>query len=93
VELPKGWSGRARDLGELRMGDGQAAPGVRARLANLEERVSELARISLDSIPRDTVGLGVGSSSDLDEASASVRIVVRSRRRCQSRFRRRWDGR
>ncbi len=31
---------------------------LRARLSNLEVRVAELARIDLESIPRDTVGLG-----------------------------------
>ena len=51
---------------------------LRARLANLEERVSELARINLDSIPRDTVGLGSRVElEDLDEGvSVEYEIVV-----------------
>src|ERR1700687_2600708 len=62
VELPKELE-RARAHGDLSENAEwamakQRQEFLRARLANLEERVSELARINLDSIPRDTVGLG-----------------------------------
>src|SRR5947207_14910947 len=72
VELPKELE-RARAHGDLSENAEwamakQRQEFLRAPLANLEERVSELARINLVSIPRDTVGLGSrGELEDLDE--------------------------
>src|ERR1700737_2741596 len=62
VELPKELE-RARAHGDLSENAEwamakQRQEFLRARMANLEERIAELARINLDSIPRDTVGLG-----------------------------------
>jgi transcription elongation factor GreA len=62
VDLPKELE-RARAHGDLSENAEwamakQRQEFLRARMANLEERVAELARINLDSIPRDTVGLG-----------------------------------
>src|SRR6202047_5608926 len=43
---------------------------LRGRLSNYEIRIAELARINLDSVPRDTVGLGSKVEvEDLDEGS------------------------
>ena len=82
VELPKELE-RARAHGDLSENAEwamakQRQEFLRARLANLEERVSELARINLDSIPRDTVGLGSRVElEDLDESvSVEYEIVV-----------------
>ena len=51
---------------------------LRARLNNLEARVAELSMINIDSIPRDTVGLGSRVRlEDLDEGGiAEFEIVV-----------------
>src|SRR5208283_3798468 len=50
---------------------------LRARLNNLEARVSELATINLDSIPRDTVGLGSKVSlEDLDDGGTTEYEIV-----------------
>src|SRR5260370_19669376 len=51
---------------------------LRARVGNLEVRIAELAMIDLDSIPRDTVGLGSKVQlEDLDEGgTAEFEIVV-----------------
>src|SRR5207237_10072119 len=62
VELPKEPE-RARAHGDLSENAEYAMAKqrqefLRARLANLENRVAELATINLDSIPRATVGLG-----------------------------------
>src|ERR1700730_11410819 len=74
VELPKELE-RARAHGDLSENAEwamakQRQEFLRARLANLEERVSELSRIDLESIPRDTVGLG--SRVELDDLDESV---------------------
>jgi transcription elongation factor GreA len=76
VELPKELE-RARAHGDLSENAEwamakQRQEFLRARLANLEERVSELARINLDSIPRDTVGLG--SRVELEDLDESVTV-------------------
>ena len=82
VELPKELE-RARAHGDLSENAEwamakQRQEFLRARMANLEERISELARINLDSIPRDTVGLGSRVElEDLDESvSVEYEIVV-----------------
>ena len=82
VDLPKELE-RARAHGDLSENAEwamakQRQEFLRARLANLEERISELARIDLDSIPRDTVGLGSRVRlEDLDEGGiAEFEIVV-----------------
>lgn len=51
---------------------------LRARLSNFEARVAELSMINLDSIPRDTVGLGSRVNlEDLDEGlKIEFEIVV-----------------
>lgn len=51
---------------------------LRARVANLEARIAELSMLNLDSIPRDTVGLGSRVSlEDLDEGGTlEYEIVV-----------------
>src|SRR5258708_13037492 len=51
---------------------------LRARVNNLEARIAELTMIDLDSIPRDTVGLGSRVNlEDLDEGgTAAFEIVV-----------------
>jgi transcription elongation factor GreA len=51
---------------------------LRARVGNLEVRIAELTMIDLDSIPRDTVGLGSKVQlEDLDEGGiAEFEIVV-----------------
>src|ERR1700757_2267826 len=74
VELPKELE-RARAHGDLSENAEwamakQRQEFLRARLANLEERVSELARINLDSIPRDTVGLG--SRDELEDLEEGI---------------------
>ena len=76
VELPKELE-RARAHGDLSENAEwamakQRQEFLRARLANLEERVAELARINLDSIPRDTVGLG--SRVELEDLDESVTV-------------------
>jgi transcription elongation factor GreA len=50
---------------------------LRARLSNYELRIAELARINLDSVPRDTVGLGSKVEvEDLDEGSRTEYEIV-----------------
>src|SRR5438552_5557360 len=62
VDLPKELE-RARAHGDLSENAEYAMAKqrqefLRARLSNFENRVAELSTINLDSIPRDTVGLG-----------------------------------
>ena len=72
VELPKELE-RARAHGDLSENAEwamakQRQEFLRARLNNLEARVAELSTINLDSIPRETVGLGSRVElEDLDE--------------------------
>ena len=82
VDLPKELE-RARAHGDLSENAEwamakQRQEFLRARLNNLELRVSELATIDLNSIPRDTVGLGSKVVlDDLDEGdSHEYEIVV-----------------
>jgi len=82
VDLPKELE-RARAHGDLSENAEwamakQRQEFLRARLNNLELRVSELATIDLNSIPRDTVGLGSKVElEDLDEGdSHEYEIVV-----------------
>jgi len=51
---------------------------LRARVSNMEARIAELTTINLESIPRDTVGLGSRVQlEDLDEgAVVEYEIVV-----------------
>ena len=49
---------------------------LRARLNNLEARVAELSMINLDSMPRDTVGLG--SKVELEDLDEGTRSNTRS---------------
>jgi len=82
VDLPKELE-RARAHGDLSENAEwamakQRQEFLRARLNNLEMRVAELATIDLNSIPRDTVGLGSKVElEDLDEGdSHEYEIVV-----------------
>ena len=82
VELPKELE-RARAHGDLSENAEwamakQRQEFLRARLNNLEARVAELSMINIDSIPRDTVGLGSKVElEDLDEGGvAEYEIVV-----------------
>ncbi len=82
VELPKELE-RARAHGDLSENAEwamakQRQEFLRARLSNMEARLAELATINLDSIPRDTVGLGSKVQlEDLDEgATIEYEIVV-----------------
>jgi len=82
VDLPKELE-RARAHGDLSENAEwamakQRQEFLRARLNNLEVRVAELATIDLNSIPRDTVGLGSKVElEDLDEGhSHEYEIVV-----------------
>jgi len=82
VDLPKELE-RARAHGDLSENAEwamakQRQEFLRARLNNLELRVAELATIDLNSIPRDTVGLGSKVElEDLDEGdSHEYEIVV-----------------
>lgn len=82
VDLPKELE-RARAHGDLSENAEwamakQRQEFLRARLANLEARVSELSMINLESIPRDTVGLGSRVElEDLDDGgSVEYEIVV-----------------
>jgi transcription elongation GreA/GreB family factor len=50
---------------------------LRARLSNYELRIAELARINLDSVPRDTIGLGSKVEvEDLDEGTRTEFEIV-----------------
>src|SRR5437870_12138508 len=82
VDLPKELE-RARAHGDLSENAEwamakQRQEFLRARLNNLEARIAELTTINLDSIPRDTVGLGSRVKlEDLDEGTvAEYEIVV-----------------
>jgi transcription elongation factor GreA len=81
VELPKELE-RARAHGDLSENAEwamakQRQEFLRARLNNLEARVAELATINLDSIPRDTVGLGSRVRlEDLDEGGINEFEIV-----------------
>ena len=82
VELPRELE-RARAHGDLTENAEYAMAKqrqefVRARLSNVEARIAELAMINLDSIPRDTVGLGSRVElEDLDEGGrVEYEIVV-----------------
>src|SRR5882762_6891675 len=82
VDLPKELE-RARAHGDLSENAEwamakQRQEFLRARLTNLEARVAELATIDLNSIPRDTVGLGSKVKlEDLDEGgTVEYEIVV-----------------
>ncbi|HYA34695.1 MAG TPA: GreA/GreB family elongation factor [Candidatus Binataceae bacterium] len=81
VELPKELE-RARAHGDLSENAEwamakQRQEFLRARLNNLEARVSELATINLDSIPRDTVGLGSKVAlEDLDDGGTTEYEIV-----------------
>src|SRR5580693_2704378 len=82
VDLPKELE-RARAHGDLSENAEwamakQRQEFLRARLSNLEARVAELAMINLESIPRDTVGLGSKVElEDLDEGvSVEYEILV-----------------
>ncbi len=82
VDLPKELE-RARAHGDLSENAEYAMAKqrqefLRARLSNFEVRVAELAMIDLDSIPRDTVGLGSRVVlEDLDEGGdIEFEIVV-----------------
>ena len=82
VDLPKELE-RARAHGDLSENAEwamakQRQEFLRARVSNLEARLAELCMINLESIPRDTVGLGSRVElEDLDEGSrAQYEIVV-----------------
>ncbi|HXW85050.1 MAG TPA: GreA/GreB family elongation factor [Candidatus Binataceae bacterium] len=82
VELPKELE-RARAHGDLSENAEwamakQRQEFLRARVGNLEARIGELIRINLDSIPRDTVGLGSRVTlEDLDDGGTiEYEIVV-----------------
>jgi len=82
VELPKELE-RARAHGDLSENAEwamakQRQEFLRARLNNLEARVAELSMINIESIPRDTVGLGSKVElEELDEGGrAEYEIVV-----------------
>jgi transcription elongation factor GreA len=81
VELPKELE-RARAHGDLSENAEwamakQRQEFLRARLNNLEARVAELATINLDSIPRETVGLGSRVElEDLDEGGTMEYEIV-----------------
>jgi transcription elongation factor GreA len=81
IDLPKELE-RARAHGDLSENAEwamakQRQEFVRARLGNMEARVAELAMINLDSIPRDTVGLGSRVElEDLDEGGKTEYEIV-----------------
>jgi transcription elongation factor GreA len=82
VDLPKELE-RARAHGDLSENAEwamakQRQEFLRARVSNLEARIAELSMVNLDSIPRDTVGLGSRVElEDLDDGgSAEYEIVV-----------------
>jgi transcription elongation factor GreA len=82
VDLPKELE-RARAHGDLSENAEwamakQRQEFLRMRLSNLEARIAELSMINLESIPRDTVGLGSKVElEDLDEGGcAEYEIVV-----------------
>jgi transcription elongation factor GreA len=82
VDLPKELE-RARAHGDLSENAEwamakQRQEFLRVRLSNVEARIAELSMINLDSIPRDTVGLGSKVElEDLDEGGCvEYEIVV-----------------
>jgi transcription elongation factor GreA len=82
VDLPKELE-RARAHGDLSENAEwamakQRQEFLRVRLSNLEARIAELSMINLESIPRDTVGLGSKVElEDLDEGGCiEYEIVV-----------------
>jgi transcription elongation factor GreA len=82
VDLPKELE-RARAHGDLSENAEwamakQRQEFLRSRLSNLEARITELSMINLESIPRDTVGLGSKVElEDLDEGGCvEYEIVV-----------------
>jgi transcription elongation factor GreA len=81
VDLPKELE-RARAHGDLSENAEwamakQRQEFLRARVGNLEARIGELMMINLDSIPRDTVGLGSKVSlEDLDEGGTTEFEIV-----------------
>ncbi|HUA35468.1 MAG TPA: GreA/GreB family elongation factor [Candidatus Binataceae bacterium] len=81
VDLPKELE-RARAHGDLSENAEwamakQRQEFLRARLNNLEVRIGELMMINLDSIPRDTVGLGSRVwLEDLDEGGATTEFEI-----------------
>src|SRR4029077_6784486 len=82
VDLPKELE-RARAHGDLSENAEwamakQRQEFIRARLNNMAARIAELVMINLDSIPRDTVGLGSRVQlEDLDEGGkVEYEIVV-----------------
>jgi len=81
VDLPKELE-RARAHGDLSENAEwamakQRQEFLRARLSNLEARVAELSMINLDSIPRDTVGLGSKVElENLDEGGCTEYEIV-----------------
>ena len=82
VDLPKELE-RARAHGDLSENAEwamakQRQEFLRARVNNMEARIAELTTINLDSIPRDTVGLGSRVTlEDLDDGgTAEYEIVV-----------------
>lgn len=82
IDLPKELE-RARAHGDLSENAEwamakQRQEFLRVRLSNLEARVAELSMINLESIPRDTVGLGSKVElEDLDEGGrVEYEIVV-----------------
>ena len=100
VDLPKELE-RARAHGDLSENAEwamakQRQEFLRARVSNLETRIAELTMIDLETIPRDTVGLGSRVQlEDLDEggsrgcSKSSCRRKLTARR-TGSRCRRRW---
>ena len=81
IDLPKELE-RARAHGDLSENAEwamakQRQEFLRARLSNMEARLAELATINLDSIPRDTVGLGSKVQlEDLDGGTTSEFEIV-----------------
>jgi transcription elongation factor GreA len=81
VDLPKELE-RARAHGDLSENAEwamakQRQEFLRARVANLEARIAELSSINLESIPRDTVGLGSRVTlEDLDEGGKMEYEIV-----------------
>lgn len=81
IDLPKELE-RARAHGDLSENAEwamakQRQEFLRARLSNMEARLAELATVNLDSIPRDTVGLGSKVQlEDLDDGTASEFEIV-----------------
>jgi transcription elongation factor GreA len=82
IELPRELE-RARAHGDLSENAEwamakQRQEFLRARLSNLEARIAELSMLNLDSIPRDSVGLGSKVQlEDLDEGGkVEYEIVV-----------------